>query len=311
MSDRRTLVLKWIRRVGLGFLAVFALFSVVVAGRFLAWRGAIVNRLEANSSVIGTSTGPVEYADVGHGVPVLMIHGTPGGYDQALGIVKATGFSSSELRVIAPSRPGYLRTPLESGRTPEQQARLYAALLTKLGIDKVFVLGASGGGPSALQFAMLYPDRCSGLILEAAVTQKIVVGGKSLVPVVQDFLIFIFRARAIDALQAKDPTDPVLSKIGEALFDSFVPASSRVAGVSNDYRQFARIGNWPLSSIRCPTLILHGTLDKDVPIAQAEFAHAQIKNSEIVRLPGADHDMFFTKYKALNTLIAAFIVKHQ
>jgi pimeloyl-ACP methyl ester carboxylesterase len=69
--------------------------------------------------------------------------------------------------------------------------------------------------------------------------------------------------------------------------------------------------DWPLSSIRCPTLIVHGTLDKDVPIAHAEFAHAQIANSELVRIEGADHLMFYTRYKELDRLVGGFIAKHQ
>jgi pimeloyl-ACP methyl ester carboxylesterase len=298
---------RWI----IGLLAALLLLLVVIGIRFLTWRRELIRRLEENSAVTDTSSGTVEYADFGRGVPVLMLHGTPGGYDQVLSNVKATGWSNSGLRAIAPSRPGYLRTPISSGKTPEQQARLFAALLTKLGIDKVFVLGGSGGGPSALQFAMLYPDRCYGLILEAAVTQKIVVAEKSLIPIVQDFLIFVLRGRAISRMQAADPADPVISRIGEGLLDSVIPTSRRRAGQVNDLQFYARMEDWPLSNIRCPTLIVHGPLDKSVPIAHSEFAHAQIANSEFVRLEGADHDMYQTRYKELGQLIAAFIAKHR
>ena len=89
------------------------------------------------------------------------MHGTPGGYDQSP--------EEATYRMIAPSRPGYLKTPIEVGRTPQEQADAYAALLDALGIDeKVFVMGASGGGPSAYAFAAAYPERTLGLIqLEA------------------------------------------------------------------------------------------------------------------------------------------------
>ncbi len=60
---------------------------------------------------------------------VLSVHGTPGGYDQRLGM---DGF-----RILAPSRPGYLRTPIDAGRTPREQADVYAALLDALSIDEV------------------------------------------------------------------------------------------------------------------------------------------------------------------------------
>jgi pimeloyl-ACP methyl ester carboxylesterase len=76
-------------------------------------------------------------------------------------------------RYIIPSRAGYLRTPLSVAETPQEQAHAFAALLTALGIDRVATTASSGGGPSALQFAMQYPDRCSALILEECIIQKV------------------------------------------------------------------------------------------------------------------------------------------
>lgn len=49
-------------------------------------------------------------------------------------------------KFIIPSRPGYLRTPLSVDRTPKEQAEALAALLDTLKIDKVAVVGGSGGG---------------------------------------------------------------------------------------------------------------------------------------------------------------------
>ena len=302
---------KWFGRVSLGLLSALLLVSVVVFSRFLLWRGGIEKRLAEASSVVDTPAGTVEYADVGRGSPVLLLlHGTPGGYDHVLGSIRATGFANSGARFIAPSRPGYLRTPLASGKSPEEQARLYAALLTKLGVDRVFVFGASGGGPSALQFAIQYPERCSGLILEAAVTKSIAVERKQIPPTLQDLLIYLFRNRAISEMQAKDPTDPVISKLGEAVLASLVPASRRAAGHANDLQQFARMEGWPLSTIRCPTLIVHGRLDKDVPLAHSEFARDRIANSKLVILEGADHSMFYTRYKELDRVVRGFIAEH-
>jgi hypothetical protein len=51
---------------------------------FEAWKADYVRRLEAGSRVIETRLGPIEYSDMGEGVPVLSLHGTPGGYDQSL-----------------------------------------------------------------------------------------------------------------------------------------------------------------------------------------------------------------------------------
>ena len=59
--------------------------------------------------------------------------------------------------VIAPSRPGYGRTPLEIAETSAESADCYAALLDVIKIDKVVTVGISAGGPSAIQFAARHP----------------------------------------------------------------------------------------------------------------------------------------------------------
>lgn len=92
---------------------------------------------------------------------ILYFHGTPGGYDMPL--MRIPG-----MRTIIPSRPGYLRTPLEVGRSPEEQATAFSGLLDELGIESVVVLGGSGGGPYAISFAELFPERTDGLITIAA-----------------------------------------------------------------------------------------------------------------------------------------------
>ena len=68
------------------------------------------------SKVLSTAHGPIEVSSTGAGYPVIALHGCPGGYDQ--GLLVGDRLSGAGFHVIAPSRPGYLRTPLESGRTP-------------------------------------------------------------------------------------------------------------------------------------------------------------------------------------------------
>ena len=157
-------------------LIALALATIVVTyAKFWLWRADIVRELETHSTVVQTARGPVEYAAIGTGYPALFLHGTPGGYDQ---VYFATRLAIERgqpqlLRVIAPSRPGYLRTPLDVGATPEQQADAFKNLLDALHVDKVVVFGGSGGGPSALRFALQYPERCTALVLVSAITKKL------------------------------------------------------------------------------------------------------------------------------------------
>ena len=110
----------------------------------------------------------MEYSKKGKAPYVLGIHGTPGTHDGLTGMMDH--YLDKGFGIISPSRPGYSRTPLLSGRTPAEAADCFAALLDVLEVDKVVVFGASGGGPSALQFAARHPNRIHALLLECAVT---------------------------------------------------------------------------------------------------------------------------------------------
>lgn len=84
-------------------------------------------------------------------------HGTVhGGVDQCRA---AIDFAGSDFRLLSVSRPGFLGTPLESGKSLDEQADLFAAVLDELGIDKVAVFSISAGGLAAYTFAARHPDR--------------------------------------------------------------------------------------------------------------------------------------------------------
>ena len=68
------------------------------------------------------------------------------------------------LRVIAPSRPGYLGTPPETGPTPLAQADALAALLDALGIDSCPVIGHCTGGLVGYLLAARHADRVRCLV---------------------------------------------------------------------------------------------------------------------------------------------------
>ena len=111
--------------------------------------------------------GDVAYIDRGPGrertgETILSVHGLYGGYDQALDNV---GSLSAHCRIIAPSRFGYPGSAVRGEASPADQAAVFAELLDHLGIERVFVLGASAGGTPAIRFALDHPERVKGLIL--------------------------------------------------------------------------------------------------------------------------------------------------
>ena len=97
------------------------------------------------------------------GRPWLIIHGTPGGYDQAM--LWGSSLVEEDFEIIAPSRPGYLRTLASAGRRPAEQADTLAALIDTLGIPGVAILASSSGARVAVEFAVRHPAKLWALVL--------------------------------------------------------------------------------------------------------------------------------------------------
>jgi pimeloyl-ACP methyl ester carboxylesterase len=303
---------KWLIRIVGGLFAALALAILASIALYQRWLTGHERELRNNSLIVQTVGGPVEYAEIGKGPAVLVSHGTPGGYDGPLAVLRLTHAADQGFRYIIPSRPGYLRTPLEVGRTPQEQADAFAALLDALNIEKVAVIAHSGGGPAALQFALRHPERCSALVLEAALVRTYR-GPAPKLPAtafaarLRDMLFYLFQDAGIAPYQAKDPRDPLITPLARAELYGIMPYWLRRAGTENDLVQEQGLDGWPLQKISCPTLIVQGTVDQSVPPADAQYAHGQIAGSVLVELPGADHTMSITMHNKLDELITAFL----
>ena len=75
----------------------------------------------------------------------------------------------------------------------------------------------------------------------------------------------------------------------ESLIGTFVPPSAREAGVRNDLQQLRTLNELPLEQIVVPTLIVHGTADKVIPISESEAMAARIPGATFIAVEGAGH----------------------
>ena len=119
-------------------------------------------RASSGSRVVDTPCGPIEYALVGKGAPVLLVHGAGGGFDQGLEFGRPL---AERFTVITMSRFGYLRTPLPADASPAAQAEAHACLLDALNLPSAAILGGSAGAPSAIEFCLRHAGRCSAMVL--------------------------------------------------------------------------------------------------------------------------------------------------
>ncbi|MDQ2055935.1 alpha/beta hydrolase [Halobellus sp. H-GB7] len=298
-------------RIGAGLLLCAA------GGAFWRWKRGRLAELSAGSELVETDRGVVEVARRGSGYPVLVLHGAPGGYDQGLLL---DGVFGDNAEVIAPSRPGFLRTPLDDHRSFEDQAALLVALLDAIDVERPIVVGISCGGPVALQLAADYPERVAGLVLGSAITTEIDdrmydTGNPILDPLLTStpvldirsgLLAFLHRFmpdRFIEnmhaefsTLEGKDLetyveyilTHPAQHRRDLDFVPTIFPASARIDGTLNDERWCRELPVVDYKTIECPVLVFHGEFDAAVPISHAEFVVEALPDVEFVRVD-ADH----------------------
>ena len=98
----------------------------------------------------------VEEAGDPAGRPVLVQRGTPG--SRLLYGPHALDAAERGLRLIRYDRPGYGGSSPQPGRTVADCVADVRAICADLGIERLAMWGASGGGPHVLACAALLPD---------------------------------------------------------------------------------------------------------------------------------------------------------
>lgn len=297
--DRRTL------------LTLGALGMAAGVGAAATWRVFVADlararaRLANRAATIESSFGALQYATAGDGLPVFMIHGTGGGFDQGLSF--AARLTDIGYRVIAPSRFGYLGSAFPADPSSERQADAFVALLDHLEIERLPMIGGSAGALSALQFAIRHPQRCSALIpivpatfapgrsplQQSALTKAIIEHALR-----SDFLFWSGLVFAPDAMTAALlATDPELVAVASAeeqarvrriLWD-IMPVSERAEGLLNDAKLSGNPAPMPLEQIRAPTLTISLEDDRFGTIDAARHIAASVQGARLISYSVGGH----------------------
>ena len=311
-------------RVTIGWIALALIAVLVSASAAYLWdMNRAYVRVRAKGTVISSPYGDIEYTEGGSGPPVLVIHGSGGGYDQGELMVRAV--LGEQFHWIAPSRFGYLRSTFRDGATFDDQAHAYAYLLDRLGVKKVAVVTLSHGGPSALLFAVLHPERVSSLTLisagvassteqdQAQANQK----GEMLVTIYKHDPLYwvitkLFKKQFMELMGGDDAVITGLNteqrELVEQIIDYMNPASPRSAGAAFDNK--AVMPNERISAIRAPTLIFHAADDTLQLYHNAKFAASNIPGARLVRFEKGGHLLIVVEQTAIRTIMQKHIVDH-
>lgn len=303
-------------------LAALILFTLLV---YLPYRRDIqdaYNRLDSiERQVVETECGPIEAAIRGEGEPVLVSHGIGGGFDQGLGISAA--YLGAGYKVIAPSRFGYHATPLSANATPANQADAFICLLDALQIKKVTVMANSAGGTSALQMAIRHPERIHALVLVSTaaptVGTYITLPPKPVIQTVfgSDFLMWVLTTHFQTAMQPAIgiPAGYVFTKTEQAMVSdvirSVLPIERRTAGFvfdmfTSNLDMDQHPDQYPMESIRVPTLIIHAVDDPLAKYENAAALAARIPKAELLSIPSGGH-LLLRMDETVQRAIARFV----
>ncbi len=105
--------------------------------------------------------------------------------------------------------------------------------------------------------------------------------------------------------------DPAQVAFFQRVAESGLPMSVRRTGLWNDLHQFAHLPVYPLEQITCPTLVVHGRADGNVPLAHAEFVARVVPNAELFALEDCGHFVWVGPGAGQAAAkVRAFLIRH-
>jgi 2-hydroxy-6-oxonona-2,4-dienedioate hydrolase len=302
---------------------LFVTTAVVVTVFYVGDMRRAYARVDGVAAVLEFPLGSLEYTQGGTGIPVLVVHGGGGGFDQGELLVQTV--LGDGFHWVAPSRFGYLGSSMPQNVTWDDQADAYAFLLDHLGLERVAVLALSQGGASAFLFAERYPERVSSLSciscgaahsteeLQATADRK----GRILAAIFsRDFPYWaVTRAfqRQFMGLMGADKevvaglTPEQLLSIG-LVIEYMNPVAPRAAGATFDNQ--ARLPGKRLAGISAPTLIVHAVDDTLQLYHNAEFAVATIPGAELMSFESGGHVVMAVEQEAVRVAVQSHIIQN-
>jgi len=263
-------------------------------------------RVETDMRLIDGADGPIELVESGDGPAVLLVHGAGGGFDQGLDLGRM--FLGDGYRVIAPSRFGYLGTPLPADASPEAQADAHLRLLDALQLDSVPVIGVSAGAPSAMQFCLRHPQRCSALVLIvplAYMPQRVTAAAPSVffemvlnTIAASDFLFWtatkIARLTLLKTILGTPVQNYWRASVEERrnvdeMLRGILPISRRATGIRNDSVVSSTLTRYQLEDIHVPALVISAADDLYGTFSPGRYTAEQIPDGRFVGFPRGGH----------------------
>lgn len=274
----------WIYIIGGVFLTAYLVVQGIRCS--IAVKESKERLADYGAKEVQLSYGNMSYVDTGEGKVILSVHGIFGGYDQAYDTCRDF---SSDYRIIAPSRFGYLGSDILDAGSPAEQATAYVELLDKLGVDKVYLLATSAGGSVAIRFALDYPERTKGLILYCSAMpytekpEKISAYAGPPAFLCNDYAMFLISPLFEPIMGMKSSAIYGMLPVGERKEGVVLDASVTNLDMARNY------DDYPIEDLQVPTLVFHARDDKLASYTATERAIKRFPNCTFISFESGGH----------------------
>lgn len=190
----------------------------------------------------------------------------------------------------APQTPAY---------TVDDMAGDVVGLLDHLGIERAHIAGQSMGGMIAQVLAIAHPDRVLSLasIMSATGDDRVLADDPEVVAVFTEPAATT-REEAIeqDVRHRRVMSGPGFPYDEDAMRELAARCYDRCHLPAGRARQMQAVGAAPgrsaaLAELEVPTVVIHGTADRLIPVAAGEATAAAIPGAELVLIEGMGHDL--------------------
>jgi pimeloyl-ACP methyl ester carboxylesterase len=247
----------------------------------------------------------LEVAEYGTGKPLLFLHSWRGDDVASQALETLAG----QMRVIAPSHPGFGRSDLRSDLTTVGDlADYYIDLLDELGLDDVAVVGASFGAWVALEMAVRSTPRISHLVVADAFGVKI--GGREDRDIAD---IFAVSQDDLIALSYADPAPYAWRPKERSEADLLAYTRSREAAAHFGWLPYMHNPKLKqrLKAVRVPTLFLWGAQDRIVSPDYGRAFAALVPDAEFELIERAGHFPHVEQPEAFGVRVTEFLGRHR
>jgi pimeloyl-ACP methyl ester carboxylesterase len=221
----------------------------------------------------------IAYEEIGHGPPLVLLHGASTTGRQTFGpIIPALAES---FRLVLPDARGHggTRWDAADGFEAEWLVDDLAAFVDRLGLPAFDLIGYSMGAMTALGLAVRKPDRLRTLVVVGITTAReprASVGRRLMDPerIARDDPAWAAEmARRIDAAQGPGAWQRLLRAIAADIETQPLLTAGQLRGIST------------------PTLVVVGDRDPLVPVGQAWDLSRQVRDGRLFVAPDSGHDV--------------------